>query len=112
MSTDDCVLVTGAFGLVGSAVVPALARRGRRVVATDLDIPANRKRAQAVTARPGVQVRWADPASPDVQTLLEAVVATAIAHLAAIIRPFCYARPRLAKSNLMTEYNQRYPGTH
>ena len=50
--TTDRVLVTGAFGLVGSAVVAALADQGRRVVATDLDVPANRKRAQALPRGP------------------------------------------------------------
>jgi nucleoside-diphosphate-sugar epimerase len=97
--TADCVLVTGAFGLVGSAVVAELADQGRRVVATDLDVPANRKRAQAFTARPGVKVRWADLTSPtDVEALLAAAAPTAIIHLAAIIPPFCYARPRLARA--------------
>jgi nucleoside-diphosphate-sugar epimerase len=97
--TTDRVLVTGAFGLVGSAVVAELAGQGRRVVATDLDVPANRKRAQAFTARPGMEVRWADLTSPtDVQALLAAVAPTAIVHLAAIIPPFCYARPRLAQA--------------
>jgi nucleoside-diphosphate-sugar epimerase len=97
--TADCVLVTGAFGLVGSAVVAELAEQGRRVVATDLDVPANRKCAQALTARPGVQVRWADLTSPtEVETLLAAAAPTAIIHLAAIIPPFCYARPRLARA--------------
>ena len=42
---SDAVLVTGAFGLVGSATVRRLAGDGRPVVATDLDIPANRKAA-------------------------------------------------------------------
>ncbi len=97
--TTDCVLVTGAFGLVGSAVVAELAGQGRRVVATDLDVPANRKRAQAFTTRPGVEVRWADLTSPtDVAALLAAEAPTAIIHLAAIIPPFCYARPRLARA--------------
>ena len=97
--TTDCVLVTGAFGLVGSAVVAELAGQGRRVVATDLDVPANRKRAKAFAARPGAEVRWADLTSPtDVETLLVAVAPTAIIHLAAIIPPFCYARPRLARA--------------
>lgn len=97
--TAECVLVTGAFGLVGSAVVAELAGQGRRVVATDLDIPANRKRSKVLTARPGVQVRWADLTSPsEVQALLEATAPTAIIHLAAIIPPFCYARPQLAQA--------------
>src|ERR1700757_1161162 len=97
--TNDCVLVTGAFGLVGSAVVAELADQGRRVVATDLDIPSNRKRAQEFAARPGVEVRWADlTATTDVEALLAAVAPTAIIHLAAIIPPFCYARPRLAQA--------------
>ena len=42
---SDAVLVTGAFGLVGSATVKRLAADGRNVVATDLDIPENRKAA-------------------------------------------------------------------
>ena len=97
--TADCVLVTGAFGLVGSAVVAELADQRRRVVATDLDAPGNRKRAKAFAARPDVEVRWADLTSPtDVETLLAAVAPTAIIHLAAIIPPFCYARPGLARA--------------
>ena len=97
--TAERVLVTGAFGLVGSAVVAALADQGRQVVATDLDLPANRKRAQAFTALPGVQVRWADLTSPDeVTALLVAAAPTAIVHLAAMIPPFCYARRRLAQA--------------
>ena len=47
----DAVLVTGAFGLVGSSTVKRLAADGRRVVATDLDIPANRKAAEQAAAR-------------------------------------------------------------
>ena len=43
----ETVLVTGAFGLVGSATVRQLRADGRRVVATDLDVPANRKKAAA-----------------------------------------------------------------
>jgi UDP-glucose 4-epimerase len=97
--TTDRVLVTGAFGLVGSAVVAALADQGRSVVATDLDVPANRKRAQAFTARPGVEVRFADLTAPaDVAALLQTVAPTAIIHLAAIIPPFCYARRGLARA--------------
>lgn len=92
----DTVLVTGAFGLVGSATVRQLVADGRRVVATDLDIPANRK--AAATLLPSTEARWADLTDPDaVDALLYAVSPTAIIHLAAIIPPVCYAQPALAR---------------
>jgi nucleoside-diphosphate-sugar epimerase len=49
--TAERVLVTGAFGLVGSAVVGALADQDRRVVATDLACPriANARRRSPPT---------------------------------------------------------------
>jgi nucleoside-diphosphate-sugar epimerase len=91
----ETVLVTGAFGLVGSATVRQLAGDGRRVVATDLDIPANRKAADLL---PSTEVHWADLTDPNaVDALLHAVSPTAIIHLAAIIPPMCYARPALAR---------------
>jgi len=91
----DTVLVTGAFGLVGSAVVRQLAAEGRTVVATDLNTPANRK---AVAALPGsVQVRYADLTDPAaVDALVGAVRPAAIIHLAAVIPPFIYVRRDLA----------------
>ena len=98
MSTPkpDAVLVTGAFGLVGSMVVKTLADAGRRVVATDLDVPANRKAAAELPA--GVEVRWADLTDAGaVDALVAAVSPAAIIHLAAIIPPFCYMRRGLAR---------------
>lgn len=92
----EAVLVTGAFGLVGSATVRRLLDDGRRVVATDLDVPANRKAAAALP--PAAEVRWTDLTDPKaVDELLTAVSPTAIIHLAAIIPPLCYARPALAR---------------
>jgi nucleoside-diphosphate-sugar epimerase len=92
----EAVLVTGAFGLVGSATVKRLAADGRRVVATDLDVPENRKAAAALPA--GVEVRYADLTDPAaVDALIGAVAPASIIHLAAIIAPFCYARPALAR---------------
>ncbi|WIM90037.1 NAD(P)-dependent oxidoreductase [Candidatus Mycobacterium wuenschmannii] len=89
------VLVTGAFGLVGSETVRQLTVEGRHVVATDLDVPANRK---AAAAMPSTEVRWADLTDPQaVSELLQAVSPSAIIHLAAIIPPVCYARPELAR---------------
>jgi nucleoside-diphosphate-sugar epimerase len=92
----DTVLVTGGFGLVGSATVRQLAADGRRVVATDLDTPANRN---ALTKLPsGVEARWADLTDPDqVQRLISDVAPAAIIHLAAIIPPLIYRSPKLAR---------------
>ncbi|MGB7871312.1 MAG: NAD-dependent epimerase/dehydratase family protein, partial [Mycobacterium sp.] len=93
---SETVLVTGAFGLVGSATVRQLRADGRHVVATDLDIPANRKKA--TTLLPAADVRWADLTDADaVAALLREVAPVAVIHLAAIIPPVCYARPGLAR---------------
>ncbi|MBV8348662.1 MAG: NAD-dependent epimerase/dehydratase family protein, partial [Mycolicibacterium sp.] len=98
MLATDPVLVTGAFGLVGTAVVKQLLADGRRVVATDLDVPANRKSAAELIER-GADVRWADLTKPDqVDELLSNVSPCAIVHLAAIIPPHCYARRALARA--------------
>jgi NAD(P)-dependent dehydrogenase (short-subunit alcohol dehydrogenase family) len=72
----DTVLVTGGFGLVGSATVRQLAADGRRVVTTDLDTPANRTALAKLPA--GVEARWADLTDPDqVQHLISDVRRTA-----------------------------------
>lgn len=93
---SDAVLVTGAFGLVGTATVRHLAQLGRRVVATDLDTAANRRAAEAL---PGaVSVRWADLTDTrQVSELLSTAQPASIIHLAAIIPPLCYAQPALAR---------------
>jgi nucleoside-diphosphate-sugar epimerase len=91
------VLVTGAFGLVGGTVVRQLVDLGVEVVATDLDIPANREAAAAVGN--AVHVRWADLTEHEqVDSLIHEVSPRAIVHLAAIIPPQCYARPKLARA--------------
>jgi len=93
---SDAVLVTGAFGLVGSATVNRLAADGHNVVATDLDVPENR--GAAADLPPGVDVRYADLTDPAaVDALIDAVQPAAVIHLAAIIAPFCYARAALAR---------------
>ncbi len=90
------VLVTGAFGLVGSATVKQLATDRHRVVATDLDVPANRKKAEKLPS--GVFVRYADLTDPAaVDDLLTNVAPTVIIHLAAVIPPVCYLRPGVAR---------------
>ena len=93
---SDAVLVTGAFGLVGTATVKHLAAQGRRVVATDLDTPANRRAAASLP--PGVSARWADLTDRgQVTALLSGVEPAAVIHLAAVIPPLCYAKPALAR---------------
>jgi len=93
---SDAVLVTGAFGLVGSATVERLTADGRRVVATDLDIPANRKAADKLPV--GVEVRYADLTEPAaVDELIADVAPSAVIHLAAIIPPLIYTRRGLAE---------------
>ncbi len=90
------VLVTGGFGLVGSATVRRLDELGRRVVVADLDTPANRK--AAANLPPGVTVQWANLTDAD-QTarLVSEVAPEAIIHLAAIIPPTIYRSPALAR---------------
>jgi nucleoside-diphosphate-sugar epimerase len=98
MSTElnGTVLITGGFGLVGSATVRRLAELGRRVVATDLDTPANRKAAEKLPR--GVEFRWADLTdSEQVQRLVSEVAPDAIIHLAAIIAPAIYPMPKVAR---------------
>ena len=93
---SDTVLVTGAFGLVGSETVKRLAADGRKVIATDLDTPANRTKAQALPS--GVQARWADLTNPaDVDRLVSEVAPVAIVHLAAVIAPAIYRNAALGR---------------
>ena len=93
---SDAVLVTGAFGLVGSETVKRLAADGRRVIATDLDIPANRNAADKLPL--GIEVRYADLTEPAaVDALIADVAPTAVIHLAAIIPPVIYMRRELAE---------------
>lgn len=92
----DTVLVTGGFGLVGSATVRRLAADGRRVVAADLDTPGNRKAAEKLPS--GAEFRWTDLTDPEqVQRLVADVAPTAIIHLAAIIAPAIYRVPKAAR---------------
>jgi nucleoside-diphosphate-sugar epimerase len=93
---SDTVLVTGGFGLVGTQTVRRLAAEGRRVVAVDLDSPANRKAAEKLPD--GAEYRWADLTDAEqVQRLISDVQPEAIIHLAAIIAPAIYRVPKAAR---------------
>jgi UDP-glucose 4-epimerase len=93
---SDTVLVTGGFGLVGSATVRQLSTDGRRVVVADLETPPNVEKAKTLPS--GVEVRWTDLTDADqVQSLISDVAPVAIIHLAAIIAPAIYRIPKVAR---------------
>lgn len=78
------VLLTGAFGNIGSHTVPELLRRGHQVRCFDLDTPATR----AVAARHAgkIDVVWGDVREPaSVARAVDGV--EAVLHLAALIPP-------------------------
>jgi nucleoside-diphosphate-sugar epimerase len=98
MMSDErnSVLVTGAFGLVGSATVKRLVADGWHVVATDLQTPAYEKAARSLP--PGVQVRWADLTDwTALDCLVTAVSPKAIVHLVGMIPPGIYRNAALAR---------------
>jgi nucleoside-diphosphate-sugar epimerase len=93
---SETVLVTGGFGLVGSATVRRLATDGRPVVATDLGTPAHRRVAETLPA--SVTARWVDLTDATaVDRLLTEVRPAVIIHLAAIIPPHIYRDAKLAR---------------
>jgi len=90
----DSVLVTGAFGLVGSAVVKQLHADGRRVVAT-----AHHTVNAALANLFGVEVRIVDLTKPaQVNALVAGLSPSIIVNLAAITPPQCYANRALARA--------------
>ncbi len=94
VSTSVKVLLTGAFGNVGSHVLAELTRRGHAVRCFDLPTPANKRvaRRQAVAA----QVVWGDVTDP--AKVAEAVAGMdVVIHLAAVIPPLADEQPELAR---------------
>ncbi len=92
------VLVTGAGGLVGRAVLAELLDRGVPVLATDTGTGAHRRLADELSARTGFAAAWADLTDPDaVAGLLAEGSPAAVIHLAAVIPPACYAAPAAAR---------------
>lgn len=78
------VLITGAFGLVGTDTVRRFAADGWRVIAT-----AHRKAYEELPPR--VETRWIDLTDPDqVRSAVAEVSPDVIVHLAAVIPPLVY----------------------
>jgi UDP-glucose 4-epimerase len=88
------VVVTGAFGNVGTSTVAALQSRGHSVVAFDLPTLPHRA-AAARLRRHGVETVWGDVTDP---AAVAAAVdrAEAVVHLAALIPPLSDRQPELA----------------
>lgn len=85
------VLITGAFGLVGTETVRRFAADGWRVIAT-----AHRKAYDELPPR--VETRWLDLTDPaQVRSLVAEVSPDAIVHLAAVIPPLVYCDPAFAR---------------
>ncbi|MDZ7883184.1 MAG: NAD-dependent epimerase/dehydratase family protein [Mycobacterium sp.] len=86
---SETVLVTGAFGFIGSAVVRQLAADGRTVIAAGRGSRANRRAARRLPTQ--VEVHWADLVEPGAaERLLAEAAPSAIIHLAAVIPPRTY----------------------
>lgn len=89
------VLLTGAFGSLGSLVIDELLARKHQTIAFDVPSKANRKVARGFGDRPDLEIVWGDIRD-------EAQVAScvhrvdAVLHLAALIPPFSENDPELA----------------
>ena len=89
------VLLTGAFGNVGSHTLPQLIERGHRVRCLDLPGPANRR---AVRRLPGAaEMCWADITDAGaVAGAMDGI--DSVVHLAAMIPPEADERPERARA--------------
>jgi nucleoside-diphosphate-sugar epimerase len=89
------VLLTGAFGNLGSLVVGALLERDHSVVAFDVPSKVNRKIARTFAGARNLEIVWGDIRDADqVASLVHRV--DAVVHLAAIIAPLSESSPDLA----------------
>ena len=89
------VLLTGAFGYLGSVVLPALVDGGHSVIAFDVRNRTNARMAKAFEGAPGIKIHWGD--IRDRQTVKDLVAQVdAVVHLAAIIVPASEVHPALA----------------
>lgn len=89
------VLLTGAFGNLGSLVVGALLERSHHVVAFDVPSKINRKIAKAIEGAANLEIVWGDIRDADqVASLVHRT--QAVVHLAAIIAPLSESNPDLA----------------
>lgn len=95
MRRPELVLVTGAFGNLGTSVVRRLAREGFRVRAFDLPSAANRRAASR--AGEAVEARFGDlTRAGDVESAVSG--ADAVVHLAGVLPPLSERNPAVARA--------------
>jgi len=88
------ILLTGAFGSLGSFVAEALLARGHRVVAFDVPSKASRKVAAGFGDTSGLEIAWGDIRDEEpIASLVRG--ADVVVHLAALIPPFSESDPAL-----------------
>jgi nucleoside-diphosphate-sugar epimerase len=89
------VLLTGAFGNLGSLVIEELLDRKHHVIAFDVPSKANRRVSRAFAHAANLEIAWGDIRDEArVASLVHEV--DAVIHLAAIIAPFSEIDPDLA----------------
>ena len=93
------VLVTGAFGNIGSRTVRHLLAAGHRVVAVDLQTP--KTTAVAATLGSGLEVVWGNICDPQLWPRALSSIDTVV-HLAAMIPPATDRNPQLATAVNLT----------
>ncbi|RLI51157.1 MAG: NAD(P)-dependent oxidoreductase [Candidatus Thorarchaeota archaeon] len=88
------VLVTGAFGNIGSNTIPQLTERGYQVRCFDLQTKRNEKTAHKIARRYTVEIIWGDIRSEDdVRRAVRDI--DYIVHMAAILPPMSEQNPDL-----------------
>jgi len=91
-----CVLLTGAFGNVGSSTLAELLQKGYIVTVFELNNPKNRLIARKLKKKQ-VEIIWGDLRSKD--DLIPAIIGKDIViHVGAIIPPLADLRPKLAEA--------------
>ena len=92
------VLLTGAFGNVGSNTLIHAVGLGQDVHAFDIDTPANRSREQALAAEHRFTTHWGDLRnSATVQRVVHQARPEVVLHVAAVIAPHAFVNPELAE---------------
>lgn len=107
------ILLTGAFGNIGSVCLKVFVDNGHDVTAFDVSGPMTLKRHSKLSKQLDYTVNWGSITKKEVSSLLPRLInridqdiiaalelsnAEAVVHLAAIIPPGAYVRPGLAKA--------------